>query len=91
MIIRCKHGAQDLETIMKKKTAKVLTMMMMWLEILKIALFLFGNLYMISNIMNKKLPEECTLAYTLMKYQFLMFIFFIPDFIALRGTGMKED
>jgi hypothetical protein len=72
---------------MKKSFGRLLAAVMVLLQITKIVLFFFGNLYYIALFQYKELPPECTLAYMLMKYQFLMCIFFIMDVYSLNVMG----
>jgi hypothetical protein len=68
---------------LQKPFGKFLSAVMCGLQLVKISLFFFGNLYYIAQFQYEDYPRECTLAYTLMKYQFVMCISLIYDFYQL--------
>jgi hypothetical protein len=53
--------------------------------------FFFGNLFYIAQFQYKELPPECILAYMLMKYQFLLCVFFVADVYYLKMMGDDEQ
>jgi hypothetical protein len=54
IILNAFYGIQKLEDILKQKVAKYLSTLMMWLVLFKISMFIFGNLYMIANLMRRE-------------------------------------
>ena len=54
IILNAFYGIQKLEDILKQKVAKYLSILMMWLVFFKISMFIFGNLYMIANLMRRE-------------------------------------
>lgn len=75
---------------MKRAIGKLLAAAMIGLQMTKIVLFFFGNLFYIAQFQYEAVPPECILAYMLMKYQFLLCIFFIVDVIDLHNMGKLE-
>lgn len=85
-----KGRVQTIAQVMKKSFGKLLAATMISLQLTKFVLFFFGNLYYIAKFQYSELPLECTLAYMLMKYQFLLFVFFIFDLLHLIKMGEDE-
>jgi len=67
--IKNKEGkVNKMNHYLKRPFGKFLSAVMCGLELIKISLFFFGNLYYIAQFQYEEYPRECTLAYTLMKY-----------------------
>ena len=53
-ILNAFYGIQKVRDILKHKVPLILGSLMMWLVFFKISVFIFGNIYMISNLMRSE-------------------------------------